>query len=49
MNLLIPPDWGQILPPLFFWKEGFGIELPVKVDMPLKKELNQTSNEFELL
>ena len=39
MNLLIlPPVMSEVVSPLFFYKNGFGIKLPKKVDMPLIKE-----------
>ena len=28
---------------MFFYKDGFGIELPMKVDMPLNKETKEPS------
>ena len=28
---------GEIIPILFFYKNGFGIKWPTKVDMPLNK------------
>ena len=34
MNSLIP----KIVPLLFFYKDGFGLKEPTKVDMPLNKE-----------
>ena len=44
MNSLIPPAMGWIVPLLFFHRDGFIIESPMKVDMPLIKvtEPNQT-------
>ena len=27
-----------MVPPLFFYKDGFGIKLPMKFDIPLNKE-----------
>ena len=38
MKLDIPLVMGWIVPLLFFYKDGFGIKLPSKVDMPLNKE-----------
>ena len=35
---------GQIVPLLFFFKDGFGIKYSTKVDMPLHKETNQPTN-----
>ena len=40
MNSLILPAMGPIIPLLSFYKNGFSIKLPVKVDMPLNKEPN---------
>ena len=37
INPLILPAMGWIVQLLFFLKEGFGIELPTNVDMPLTK------------
>ena len=46
MNSLItpPPAQGEIVALLFIYKDGFGIEYPMKFDMPLNKEIkpNQT-------
>ena len=34
----------KLVPPLFFYKDSFGIKQPTKVDMPLIKEtLNSTT------
>ena len=41
MNPLIPPATGEISSLLSFYKDGFGIKLPMKFDMPLN-QLNQT-------
>ena len=42
MNLIIPPPTiGKIVSLRFFYKDGFGIKLPTKVDMPLYKETKQ--------
>ena len=30
--------------PLFFYKDGFGIKHPMKVDMPLNKETKMKQN-----
>ena len=38
MNLFIPPAMDWIVWLLFFYKEGFVIKYPTKVDMPSKKE-----------
>ena len=39
MNLFIPlPAMYKMISVLFFYKEGFGIKQPMKVDMPLKIE-----------
>ena len=43
MNPFILPAMGLIVRLLFFYKDGFGIKLPTKVDMPLNKE-NLTLN-----
>ena len=39
---IISPAIGWIVPLLFFYKDGFGIKSPIKVDMPLNKETKQT-------
>ena len=36
---LIPPAMGWIILLLFFYKDGFGIKYPTKVDIPLNKEI----------
>ena len=41
MNPLFSSAMGQIVSQLFFYKDGFGIRLLMKVNMPLNKE-NQT-------
>ena len=39
MNSLIPsPGMGQMVVLMSFYKDGFDIKLPIKVDMPLIKE-----------
>ena len=38
MKPLISLAIGQIVPVLFFYKDGLGIKWPIQVDMPLKKE-----------
>ena len=40
MNFLILPAKGYIVSLLFFYKDGFGIKLTMKADMPLNKETN---------
>ena len=42
MNLLIPHVIGKIQP-LLFYKNGFGIQLPLKIYMPFNKERNKVS------
>ena len=37
MHPLILPVIGSIVPPLFFYKDGFSIKQPMKVDVPLNK------------
>ena len=41
-----PPDY--VLNSILFYKDGFGIKYPTKVDMPLNKEvkLNQSTNVY---
>ena len=39
MNTLIRPSLVLILPLLFFYKEDVGIKWPLKVYMPLTKEI----------
>ena len=34
---------------MFFYKDGFSIKLPTKVDMPLNKEPDQTTNQTFLV
>ena len=48
MNPLILPAMGEIASLLFFWNNNFGIQQPMKVDMPLNKETNNVVNEFKL-
>ena len=43
MDTLIFPTLGWIAPTLFFYNDGFEIELPTKVDMPLNKETEETT------
>ena len=38
MNHLNPPAKGLVVPLLFFYKDGFCIKQPMKVDIPLNKE-----------
>ena len=38
-NLLIPQAIGYRVPLLFFYKDGFGIKWPTKVDILLNKEI----------
>ena len=38
MNPPIPPTMGLIVSLQFFYKDGFGIKLSKKVDIPLDKE-----------
>ena len=40
MNPLIQPSMVYIVLLLFFYKDGFGIKLSIKIDMPLNKETN---------
>ena len=42
------PCIGQILSLLFFYKDGFGIKYPIKVDMPLNKETKSKLKGFFL-
>ena len=44
MNPLILSSMCQIVPLLFFYKDGVGIKLPQKVDMPLKKETKENQD-----
>ena len=39
MDFLIPLTMDYILSLLFFYKDSFGIKLPMTVDMPLNKEI----------
>ena len=41
INPLLSPVMDYIISLMFFYKDGFGIKLPMKVDMPLKQR-NQT-------
>ena len=50
MNLLILQAIGQIIPLLFFSKDGIGIKWPTKVDMPLKqRNQNQTNGSLIII
>ena len=40
----LPQAMGQESPLLFFYKGGFGIKQPTKVDMPSNKKKNQANN-----
>ena len=46
MNSLISSAMGWIELLLFFYKDGFGIIYPMKFNMPLNKETNQTNSFF---
>ena len=46
MNTFITPAMGYLVPQLFFYKEGFGIKYPRKVDMPLNKQTKSISKTF---
>ena len=36
--------WVKLVPLLFFYKDGFGIESPLKFDLPFDKETKQNHN-----
>ena len=38
-----------MVPQLFFYKDGFGFELAMKVDMPLNKETKPKNNSVQKL
>ena len=42
--LYSPPHINWIVPPLLFYKDGFGIKLLTNVDMPLNKEIETKIN-----
>ena len=44
MNPLILPAMSQIVPLVFFWKDGYSIKQPKKVDMSLNNK--QTQNKI---
>ena len=46
MNHVIPPSIGLIVPLLFFYKDGFGIESPSKIDMALNKRNRNQSEDI---
>ena len=46
MNSFISVAMGKVIPQQFFYKDGFGIKTPTKVDRPLNKEMKQ--NEIKL-
>ena len=46
MNPIIPPAMCYVAPQQFFYKDGFGIKQPKKIDMPFNKETKPNLKRF---
>ena len=48
MNLFVPQAMGWMISLMFFYKNGFGVKQPIKLDVPLNNVTEQLSKKNQI-